>query len=403
MTCAFRKAAVVLLLLLGFLSAGFATRRGVSVRVVTEKGEYVITAGENKAELSFADKLFGINYGRRAQKLARESKSNREILNTLFTGLTANLDLLCEDERVAPENAKAVFFPNRAQKFVYSEGRAGREIDKERLLADIVKGLGENKVSVSTVYRDILPTVTVDELVANTVRRGSFKTYYGYSGAARKENIERAVSHVNGATLAAGGVFSFNGTVGARTAARGYKEAPIIVNGKFEGGVGGGVCQVSTTLYNAVLYSDLAVLTVSRHSLPVRYVQPSFDAMVSSVSDFKFINDTDYPLYIEGDCKDGYVSFTVYGSPQEYGIRLISEKIKDIPRPVEYLDDDTLEVGTESVISEGADGLVSEGYLVRLKDGVEISRRKIRQDSYGTIKRTVLRGTADKAEISDNR
>ncbi len=185
MTCAFRKAAVVLLLLLGFLSAGFATRRGVSVRVVTEKGEYVITAGENKAELSFADKLFGINYGRRAQKLARESKSNREILNTLFTGLTANLDLLCEDERVAPENAKAVFFPNRAQKFVYSEGRAGREIDKERLFADIVKGLGENKVSVSTVYRDILPTVTVDELVANTVRRGSFKTYYGYSGAAR--------------------------------------------------------------------------------------------------------------------------------------------------------------------------------------------------------------------------
>ena len=306
-------------------------------------------------------------------------------------GLTHSLDLLCDNERIDAVNATAKFFPNRAVKFIYTEGRAGKEIIKENLFADVVRALSEKNISVKAKYRAVPPEVSKSELITNTVRRGGFKTYYGHSSAARKNNIERAVSHINGVEIASGDIFSFNKTVGARTAARGYKEAPIIVNGKFEGGVGGGVCQVSTTLYNSVLYSDLAVVTVSRHSLPVRYVMPSFDAMVSSVSDFRFSNNTDYSTYIEGKCEGGYVYFTLYGAPREYDITLVSEKIKDVAFSTEYIDDDTLDEGVESVVNEGSNGLVSEGFIVRSKGGAIISRVKIRHDVYGAVVRTILR------------
>ncbi|MDE6302573.1 MAG: VanW family protein, partial [Clostridia bacterium] len=117
-----------------------------------------------------------------------------------------------------------------------------------------------------------------------------FSTYYGESSPSRKHNIELASRKVDGTVLYPEDEFSFNETVGMRTKANGFEAALIIQDGTFVEGVGGGVCQVSSTIYNCALLAGLDISHVRPHSLPVSYVAPSFDAMVSSATDFRFVN-----------------------------------------------------------------------------------------------------------------
>ena len=131
------------------------------------------------------------------------------------------------------------------------------------------------------------------------VLRATFSTDYSKSSAERKHNVGLAAKSLDNVFVDAGGEFSFNKTVGERTYKRGYKSAKIIVNGEFTEGVGGGVCQVSTTLYNAALLAGLEISEVNQHSVAVSYVAPSFDAMVNSGSaDLRFINRTHNPVII---------------------------------------------------------------------------------------------------------
>lgn len=398
---AYKKTAVVLLLFLALSSAGFSQRRNISVTLVVG-GELVMseTFSENKGYMNSAEKIFGVNYERRAKRLKGEGKTDKAILETLFCGLTEKIEGVAATFNRTPIAAAAEFFPDKKEKFVYYEESSGREMDTAKIYSHIIENVKYKNVTAYGTFVEVKPKLTRAELIENTVFRGTFNTYYGSSGEPRRRNIERAVRSVNGTAVSSEAVFSFNATVGARTAERGYMEAPIIVDGKFEGGVGGGVCQVSTTLYNAVLYSDLPVLTVSRHSLPVRYVAPSFDAMVSSVSDFRFVNDTGYTLYIAAKCENGRVGFTLYGAPRQYDVTLVSEKIRDIPRNTEYIDDKNTDLGMQTVIYEGIDGIESVGYLVRSLNGREIARKQIRHDVYKPAKKVVSRGVRQ-PEITD--
>lgn len=394
-------AAAVLLFLCFSTFTAFKPKRGLSLTVKIDGAAATeIFYGENKEKLPAAKKLFGFNYRKYAEKLKKEGLSDCEVLDKMFRGLTADIEKLCAEQKTEAKNAVVDFKPDsKREKFVFTAERGGREIDKNKLYADIVGGLSEKKLTVKAVYKSLKPDITVETLKKNTAKRGSFKTYYGYSAAARQNNIERAVSFINGARIAPSEIFSFNERVGPRTAERGYMEAPIIVDGKFQGGVGGGVCQVSTTLYNAVLYSDLAVKHVNRHSLPVRYVQPSFDAMVSSVSDFRFINNTESDIFIEASCVDGFVVFTLYGAPPEYEIKLVGEKLKSIEAEVQYIDDDTLPEGEENVIAQGANGFTSRGFMLKYRNGELVSNIEIRRDSYAAQKRVVVRGAKKQLEI----
>ena len=151
------------------------------------------------------------------------------------------------------------------------------------------------------------------------VLRSKFFTSYPSSTEERKSNIKLAAKSLDYAFVDVGGEFSFNQTVGARTEKRGYKTAKIIVGGEFVDGVGGGVCQVSTTLYNAVLLAGLKVTEFHAHSLPVSYVAPSFDAMVNSGSaDLKFINNTHNPVYIRAFADDATLTIEIYGEPMNF-------------------------------------------------------------------------------------
>lgn len=233
------------------------------------------------------------------------------------------------------------------------------------------------------------------------VLRGKFFTSYATSTVERKSNIALAVSAINNTFIDVGGEFSFNKTVGVRTEKRGYKKAKIIVGGEFVDGVGGGVCQVSTTLYNAVLLAGLKITEFHPHSLPVHYVNPSFDAMVNSGSaDLRFVNDTHNPIILRAIADGTRLNIEIYGEPMEEVITrhsVITEEIPALPEE-EILDSASeypdLYQGERLVVRYGRAGYKSEGYLVRSKNGRTISTEKIRTDKYGATRGLTVLGTA---------
>lgn len=157
------------------------------------------------------------------------------------------------------------------------------------------------------------PEITVEVYRNLNEYQGSFTTWYG--NGARAENIRLAASFVNNYILAPGEVFSFNRVTGHSKPGRGYKLAPIIVGENVIPGYGGGVCQVSSTLYNAVMYAGLEIVERFPHSRPIGYVPAGRDATVSEHLDFKFRNNTNDFVLIKGGAGGGCVSFEIYSAP----------------------------------------------------------------------------------------
>ena len=220
-----------------------------------------------------------------------------------------------------------------------------------------------------------------------------FATYYGDSSEGRKHNIALAASAIDGVVLAPEEEFSFNDTVGARTEARGYRAAYVIQDGVFVEGVGGGVCQVSGTLYNCALLADLAVTCARPHSLPVSYLAPSFDAMVSSETDLRFVNTLSAPVTLRMTADGSYLRAEMYGVKGEFSVRRRSETVSEIPFETERLTDPSLPPGEERVESPGKNGLRSEGWLEYFRGGALVRSVRIRRDTYLPQKRVIFTNT----------
>lgn len=221
-----------------------------------------------------------------------------------------------------------------------------------------------------------------------------FSTYYGDSSENRKHNVALAAKAIDGAVILPEEEFSFNDAVGARTEERGYRSAFVIMEGQYVEGVGGGVCQVSGTLYNCALLADLAITCVHPHSLPVSYVAPSFDAMVSSASDLRFANTLSATVTLRMTADGKYLKAEIYGVKGEFDIRRRSETLRNIPKEVEYLPDPALPLGEERVDTWGRDGLVSEGWLEYFADGELVRTLRIRRDTYKPQNRIVMVGSS---------
>ena len=238
--------------------------------------------------------------------------------------------------------------------------------------------------------------------------RAEFFTSYPSSSAERKHNIKTAAASLDKTFVDAGGEFSFNFTVGERTEKRGYKKAKIIVGGRFTDGVGGGVCQVSTTLYNAVLLSGLTVTEYHPHSLPVSYVAPSFDAMVNSGSaDLKFRNDTHNPVIVRVSADDSVIRVRIYGEPMNEKYVRQSRITEEIPATAcEIIKDEKGEFpdlfeGERKVLSYGRNGYKSEGVLIKTINGKPVSSKLIRTDKYNAVKTVVMEGTRVRERSED--
>ncbi len=234
------------------------------------------------------------------------------------------------------------------------------------------------------------------------VLRARFSTSFSSSSQERKHNIALASKALNNTLIESFGEFSFNRCVGERTEKRGYKKAKIIVSGEFVDGIGGGVCQVSTTLYNAVILSGLEVIECHPHSLPVSYVEPSFDAMVNSgFADLKFINNTHNPVIIKSFANGNNLLIEIWGQKMTEKYIRKSVVTKTLPALAEQVVLDTegnypdIYQGEYRWIRYGKEGLMSEGYLVKVC-GKTTSKKKIRSDRYSPTRGLIVWGTAEK-------
>ncbi|HHW47694.1 MAG TPA: vanomycin resistance protein VanB [Clostridiaceae bacterium] len=257
------------------------------------------------------------------------------------------------------------------------------DIEKELQVSFITPEITTEKAN-ELLFRDVLATKS---------------TYFSTSGtnnANRGENIKLAASKINGKILAPGEVFSFNEVVGKRTAEAGYKTANVYSNGRVIDDIGGGICQVSTTLYNAVLYSDLEVIQRRNHTFTVGYVPSGMDATVSYGSvDFQFRNSTNWPIKIQSRVTDNHVYFTLIGTNETPGkkVEIVTEVVKTTPFTTKYFDDPTLPEGTTKVKQSGKNGCVVNTYKIIKINGEVVSRTKLHTSTYIPLQEEIIRGT----------
>ncbi len=209
----------------------------------------------------------------------------------------------------------------------------------------------------------------------------SYTTYYAVEDKGRCQNIAIAASLIDGVTVQAYGEFSFNTTVGQRTEEMGYQQAKIIVNGEYVSGVGGGVCQVITTLYNAALKAGLTVSEYHPHSLRVSYIAPSRDAMVSTGSDLKLFNPHSHPVFLSAQIFEGGIRVAFFGKSTGERYEITSQVLEEIPPPEPIVK----EGEKDEIIRSPKNGVKSEAYLERYRGTQLLSRERLRTDEYRPI------------------
>ena len=190
--------------------------------------------------------------------------------------------------------------------------------------------------------------------------------------------------------------FSYNKTLGARTAAAGYKNAKVYEAGQVVDGIGGGICQISTTLYNAVLRANLEIVERRNHQFVTSYVEAGMDAtVVYGMTDFKFKNTRKYPVKIIASAKNGVATVSLYGikESEEYTFSFRTVTVSTIPTSTKYIDDATLPAGTEKVKQKGANGKKTETYMTKMLNGKIVETKILSRDTYDAMQRIVLRGT----------
>lgn len=224
----------------------------------------------------------------------------------------------------------------------------------------------------------------------------TFSTIYDASALNRAYNVELATKKINGTVIMPGETFSYNKTVGSRTIEAGWKEGTAYISGKVVPSVGGGVCQVSSTLYNTALLANLEITERTNHTFTVDYVAASRDATVYYGSlDFCFKNTRTYPIKIVATAQNGVCKISMYGIKEkvEYEIILQSKITSYINNTTIYKEDPTLEVGKEVVEQIGFNGCRSEGYKIVKQNGKIISQTLLSKDTYSPQERIVRRGT----------
>lgn len=280
-----------------------------SLKIISGKGEYAFSY----PEISFKDDVKKVAEG------VRRAGEYSISLSWYLNGLDAVVSGICAAESEEVREPRATFNGGDGEPFLYEEGKDGALPDAGKLKRDILSSLknrvyGGDFAEVALSVKKVAPSQDMAGLKQKTARLSVYTTYFDCENTPRVSNIKLAGEKISGCVLSPGESFSFNSRVGARTEANGFKKAKIIEDGRFVYGTGGGVCQVSTTLYNAALLAGLKVTEYHPHSLSVNYVRPSRDAMVSgSYSDLKFCNTTNCPVYIRVLTGLYYVRCEMYG------------------------------------------------------------------------------------------
>lgn len=312
-------------------------------------------------------------------------------------------ETLAERVNVKAQDASIYQFDFSSRSFQFMPEQVGQEIDSEEIYNAIISRMdARNYSAVTLATKKTQPNVTVAQLNQSFGLISSYTTSTGnLKGYNRTRNIELACAAVTG-TVESGKTFSFNSTTGRRTVDKGYLPAGAIAQGASVEEVGGGVCQVSSTLFNAAAMANMEIVYSSPHAWPSTYVAPGRDATVDWQSyqsleqslDLKFKNTSDYPIFIVAyvtgsnynkDCK---CTVEIYGVAFKDGISidLQTELVSTTPAPteIELRLNTSLAYGETKTVRKARDGYVYKTYRVYYQNGVEVRRDLLRTSTYRT-------------------
>ncbi len=375
--------------------------------------EIEVTAEEFGMEWSNKDIIEdALSIGTTGNPIARY----KEVKDLETNGMTYHLEYTFDDTMVAQViQEKCAEFDQHAQnatmervngEFVIHDEVVGAVVDEVASVEAIKTALSEaENISEEGIVIDLVakieePTGKAEDLLAVKDLLGTFTTSFSSSGNSRSANVANGAALIDGSVIYPGEEYSFYDNVKPFTYDNGYFMAGSYLSGMVVDSMGGGICQVSTTLYNAVLMAELEVTERHNHSMIVTYTQVSGDAAISESAgkDFRFVNNTDYPIYIEGyTSEDKKITFNIYGV-----------ETRDENRTIEYVNEilQVIQPDYERIIADAGQGVgyvkvqsAHVGYKAQLwkvvyVDGVEVSREQINTSSYSMSPRTAVVGVA---------
>ncbi len=279
--------------------------------------------------------------------------------------------------------------PKKNAEYIFENGeiriepeKVGIKVEKSKIKEALASGQEQFELDVETEQ----PEVTAEELQKLLFRDtlGSFSSSFATSTYARASNVILTANRINGKILMPGDVFSYDSTIGRRTAANGYKEAGVYIGNKVESGIGGGICQTSSTLYSAVLYSNLEIVARTSHSLPVSYVPLGQDATIAEgYIDFKFKNNTEYPVKIVAVVNGRRLTCSLVGvkSPN-VSVELVNTIVSTSEPKTERTENIDVPKGYKRILNKGAKGYTVASQRIVKEGGKVIKNEKLTKSVY---------------------
>lgn len=322
-----------------------------------------------------------------------EIEADRNLVESIISEKCLEFDIEAVDSGLKREN----------ESFTIVEGNDGLEVAVDDSIENVVSFIADTwdreDASVDLIVEVTKPKGTPEELSKVKDLLSSFTTSYSSSGSSRSGNVENGTRLINGFVLYPGDIFSAYEAISPFTTGNGYYLAGSYLNGMVVDSLGGGICQVSTTLYNAVLRAELEIVERSPHSMVVGYVDLAADAAIAGTyKDLKFKNNTDSPIYIEGITQGKKLTFNIYGQetrPSNRTIEFKSETLSSTsPGPDSVTWDGGLAAGVTKVTQEAHAGYVAKLYKYVYENGVQVSVEEVNKSSYKASPKFISIGTA---------
>ncbi len=335
-----------------------------------------------------------LQYGKSGNLVARY-KATKDLEKE---SITLPLTLVADEEQISTYleahaeevNQEAVDYTLTRENgsFVIIDGQNGLEVNVEESVEVIVAYYADGwqeENSIDLVVDVTEPQGTKEQLEKVQDVLGTYTTNYSTSTSGRKTNVARGAALINGTVLYPGETLSVYETISPFTAENGYALAGSYENGTTVETYGGGICQVSTTLYNAVIRAELEITERYGHSMLVSYVDPSADAAIASTyKDFKFTNNGDSPIYIEGATDGSNIRFTIYGEETRASnrtISFVSETTSTTEATIQF-NSTSDPIGTITKVQSSHTGKTARLWKIVYIDGVEESREVFNTTTY---------------------
>lgn len=343
--------------------------------------QLIITAGKKGVKVDEEQLLADI------YKVLNEESEEEKIEIPMSEDTPDKIDINKIHEEVYKEVKDAYYTSNPFTVYPEEEG-----IDFDVEQANTI--IAEEKEEYIIPLKITKPSKTVKDIGTEAFPDllATFSTKYNAGNAGRTTNLRLAANKINGTVLLPNEEFSYNAVVGERTISAGYKMAATYSNGAVVDGLGGGICQISSTLYDAVVMANLKITTRRNHQFVTSYVPAGKDAtVVWGSQDFKFLNSRKYPVRITATVQGGIATVQVWGIKEEveYDISIETKKIATIAPTTQYVQDPSLAPGQQKVVQAGSDGRKVEAYKVTRLNGQVVSTTLLSRDTYNAMKRIV--------------